>query len=269
VPTALGVAKAAHTARLMPQPGLRVIGRSAALAWLADAKASVVRILLVEDSPQVAEALRSALSARSFGVVTAGSVRAADEAFATQHFDIAVVDVGLPDGCGISWCRRARAAGCQIPVLFLTARSSVADRVAGLEAGGDDYLIKPFAIDELVARLRALARRGPRWTQSVRAFGSVVVDLDRRVMSVGGRRLALTPRELDIVAFVAWREGRVAPRDEILEAVWGEATDGAAASLEVLVARIRRKLAENGVPDALRTVRHVGYAWSLERSSHA
>jgi DNA-binding response OmpR family regulator len=226
-----------------------------------------VRILLVEDDPRVAEAVRAALTARAFHVVIAASERAADEVIAGQHVDVAIVDIGLPDGSGLSFCRRARASGHQTPILLLTARTSVADRVAGLDAGADDYVSKPFAIEELAARLRALARRGPRWTQSVRAFGPVVVDLDRRAVTVGGQRLALTPRELDLVAFLAWRDGRVLTRDEILGAVWGDASEGAAASLEVLVARIRRKLADCGVPDALRTVRQVGYAWSLERSS--
>jgi DNA-binding response OmpR family regulator len=153
--------------------------------------------------------------------------------------------------------------------LLLTARNEVRDRVAGLEAGADDYLGKPFSMDELHARIRALVRRGPRWAQAVRWFGPLVVDRDRRIVAVGGERLALTTREFDIVALLAWREGRVLARDEILEAVWGDATDRAAASLEVLVARIRRKLADRGVRDALRTVRHVGYAWELEHSKHS
>jgi DNA-binding response OmpR family regulator len=142
----------------------------------------------------------------------------------------------------------------------------VRDRVAGLDAGADDYLGKPFALDELVARVRALARRGPRWTESVRRFGPLVIDRDRRAVTAGDMRLPLTAREFDILALVAWREGRVVPRDEILEAVWGDASERAAASFDVLVARIRRKLAERGVRDALRTVRQVGYAWALERS---
>jgi len=228
-----------------------------------------VRILLVEDSARVAEAVGGGLRGRGHAVFVAGGVRAADDAFASQHFDVAVVDIGLPDGSGLDWCRSVRSAGSEIPILLLTARSDVPDRVAGLDAGADDYLGKPFSLDELAARLRALARRGPRWTESTRRFGPVAVDRDRRIVTVDGAPLALTPRELEILALLAWRDGRVVARDDILEAVWGDASEGAAASLEVLVARIRRKLAEHGVRDALRTVRHVGYAWALERSKHA
>jgi len=225
-----------------------------------------VRILLVEDSSRVAAVLAAGLRERSHTVIVAGTVRDADAALTRERFDIAVVDVGLPDGSGLSWCRNARKSGCEVPILFLTARNGVADRVAGLDAGADDYLGKPFSLDELLARIRALARRGPRWTESVRAFGPVLIDRDRRLVTVEGQRLPLTTRELDLVTLLAWRGGRVVPRHELLEAVWGDATESAAASLEVLIARIRRKLAEGGVHDALRTVRQVGYAWSIERS---
>jgi DNA-binding response OmpR family regulator len=227
-----------------------------------------VRILLVEDSERVAGAVVSALRAHGHAVVAAGGVRTADELFAAHHFDVAVVDVGLPDGSGLDWCRAARSAGSELPILLLTARNDVSDRIVGLDAGADDYLGKPFSIEELVARVRALARRGPRWTESVRRFGPIVIDRDRRVVTAGEARLAFTPREFDIVALLAWRDGRVLARDEILEAVWGDATDRAAASFDVLVARIRRKLAQLGVRDALRTVRQVGYAWALEHSKH-
>jgi two-component system, OmpR family, response regulator len=227
-----------------------------------------VRILLVEDSERVAGAVIAALRAHGHAVVAAGGLGAANELFETQHFDVAVVDVGLPDGSGLDWCRAARTAGSELPILLLTARNGVSDRVVGLDAGADDYLGKPFSIEELVARVRALARRGPRWTESVRRFGPIVIDRDRRVVTAGDARLPLTPRELDIVALLAWRDGRVVPRDEILEAVWGDATERAAASFDVLVARIRRKLSQHGARDALRTVRQVGYAWALERSKH-
>lgn len=220
----------------------------------------------MEDSPRVAGVLVAGLRERTHTVAVAATLGEADHVFAEQRFDIAVVDVGLPDGSGLSWCRKVRSSGCEMPILFLTARNGVADCVAGLEAGADDYLGKPFSMDELVARIRALARRGPRWTESLRTFGPVVIDCDRRLVTVAGQKLAFTTRELDIVALLAWRDGRIAARDEILETVWGDATARAAASLEVLVARIRRKLAEHGVHDALRTVRQVGYAWAIARS---
>jgi two-component system, OmpR family, response regulator len=227
-----------------------------------------VRILLVEDSERVAEAVGKGLRANGHSVVVAATVHAADDAFAAQHFDVAIVDIGLPDGSGLDWCRAARRGGNELPMLLLTANTGVSDRVAGLDAGADDYLGKPFALDELVARVRALARRGPRWSESVRRFDGIVIDRDRRIVTVGDARLPLTPREFDIVALLAWRGGRVVPRDELLEAVWGDATERVAASFDVLLTRIRRKLSEHGVRDALRTVRQVGYAWALERSKH-
>jgi DNA-binding response OmpR family regulator len=227
-----------------------------------------VRILLVEDSARVAETIGASLRQRGHSVFVAGGLRAADEAFASQHFDVAVVDIGLPDGSGLAWCRATRDAGSELPILLLTARNGVTDRVAGLDAGADDYLGKPFSVEELVARIRALARRGPRWSESVRQYGALVVDRDRRTIRAGESRLALTTREFDIIALLAWREGRVVSRSEILEAVWGEASERSAASLDVLLARIRRKLGEHGIREAVRTVRQVGYAWALERSGH-
>jgi DNA-binding response OmpR family regulator len=225
-----------------------------------------VRILLIEDTERVAQATSAALRSHGHTVTIAGSVRAADEAFAAQSVDLAIVDVGLPDGSGLAWCRAAREAGSSVPILILTARTSLNDRVAGLDSGADDYLGKPFAVEELLARVRALGRRGPRWTVSTRRWGDVVIDRDRRVLTVKDEPVALTPREFDIVALLAWRDGRVVARDELLEAVWGEASESAAASFDVLVARVRRKLADRGVNDAIRTVRQVGYAWARSGS---
>ncbi len=228
-----------------------------------------VRILLVEDSPRVTEAVGAGLRSRGHAVEVAGSVRQAHEAMASGgHYDLAVGDVGLPDGSGLDLCRAVRDGGQEMPILVLTARNDVSDRVRGLDAGADDYLGKPFSMEELLARMRALARRGPRWEQSVRRFGSVVVDADGRTVGAGEARLPLTSREFDIVALLAGRHNRVVPRDEILEAVWGDSTERAAASLDVLVVRIRRKFAEHGLREVLRTVRNVGYAWKLEPSKH-
>lgn len=225
-----------------------------------------MRVLLIEDSSRVAATVSAALRARGWTVATARGVEEANGIASEQSFDVAIVDVGLPDGSGLEWCAAARRAGTETPILLLTARTQVRDRIAGLDAGADDYLGKPFSTDELVARLIALSRRGPRWTESSRRYGELLVDRARRFVEFREKRLPFTPRELDIVMMLAWRDGRAVSRDDILESVWGEATERAAASLEVLVARVRRKLAEHGIRDALRTVRSLGYAWSLERS---
>jgi DNA-binding response OmpR family regulator len=222
--------------------------------------------LLVEDSARVVDVVAAALRACGHGVKVSGDCATALAELEGAAFDLAIVDVGLPDGSGLDVCRSARRAGYDLPILLLTAHNDVDDRVAGLDAGADDYMGKPFSSSELNARVRALGRRGPRWTESVRRFARLTIDRDRRTITAEEDRIALTPREFDIVALLAWRDGRVVTRDEILEAVWGETTERAEASLEVLVTRIRRKLAERGM-DAIRTVRQMGYAWALERSN--
>jgi len=146
----------------------------------------------------------------------------------------------------------------QLPILLLTARGDVRDRVAGLDAGADDYLVKPFAVLELLARIKALARRGPVVRDRSVTFGPLLVDLESRRVCVGGEEVPLTSKELAIIEVLAARPGRVLTRDHLIESVWGEVTESAAASLDVLVARIRRKLA--GGAAALRTLRGVGYA---------
>ena len=225
-----------------------------------------MRILLVEDSRRVVSVVCAALKNTAYSVTAASTCAGASRELAASSFDLAILDVGLPDGSGLDVCRQARSAGYDLPMLLLTARADVSDRVAGLDAGADDYLGKPFASAELVARIRALARRGPRWTDSRREFGTLLIDRDRRVIARGEAQLALTPREFEIVALLAWADGRVVARDDLLESIWGDATEGAAASLDVLLARIRRKLATRESGDVIRTVRNVGYSWALERS---
>jgi two-component system OmpR family response regulator len=225
-----------------------------------------VRILIVEDNPRVAEVVDAALRAAGHASTIVDRRSSAALALGSAHFDVAIVDIGLPDGSGLDVCRAARKEGLDLPILLLTARNEVRDRVHGLDAGADDYLGKPFSTSELVARVRALGRRGPRWTESVRVYRDIRIDRDRRLVVVAGTRLPLTPREHDIVALLAWRDGRAVSREDILESVWGETSERAAASLEVLVARVRRKLAERGVHDAIQTVRQHGYAWAIPRS---
>ncbi|HMI84592.1 MAG TPA: response regulator transcription factor [Polyangiaceae bacterium] len=226
-------------------------------------------MLLIEDDRRVAEVVAHTLRPFGHAVVSHGSHRAAVVAIADASFDLAILDIALPDGTGLDLCRMFRAQGLVFPILMLTARSGVAERVAGLDAGADDYLGKPFAPAELAARVRALGRRGPRWTESVRAFGDLRLDRDRRIVSRNDARIPLTPREFEVVALLAWRDGRVVSKDEVLEIVWGEVTDGAAASLEVVIARLRRKLDDRKTPSFIRTVRQVGYAWEPLRSKHA
>ena len=210
---------------------------------------------MVEDNARLSSVIARALRQAGHTVALAGTCTEARKEL--PHVELAIVDVGLPDGSGLDLCREARASGLDVPVLVLTARNGVADRVAGLDAGGDDYLGKPFAVEELLARVRALGRRGPRLAEARRSFGDLVIDRERRSVAKAGELVPLTPRELDLVVLLAWRDGRVVARADILEIVWGDTDERNAASLEVLVRRIRRKIGER----AIRTVRHVGYAW--------
>jgi DNA-binding response OmpR family regulator len=150
----------------------------------------------------------------------------------------------------------------QVPILLLTARGDIKSRVTGLEAGADDYLPKPFALAELLARVKALGRRGPIVRDRAVAFGGVVVDFEGRRVRIDGRPLPLTAKELAIVDLLASRRGRIVSRDELLESVWGELTESGRASLEVLVARIRRKLGPHA--SVLQTVRGIGYAFGYD-----
>lgn len=228
-----------------------------------------MRILLVEDSARVAETVTATLVREGHKVEVAGTCAAARTALQGAEYELAIIDIGLPDGSGLDVCRDARRDGHALPILLLTARTDVSDRVLGLDAGADDYLPKPFAPAELHARVRALGRRGPSYRDTVLRFGELVVDGDRREVTRNQVRIPLTARELDIVTLLATRRGRVVLRDEILDCVWGDISSSAAASLEVLVARIRRKIDEGSgsTGSCIRTHRTVGYAWQLEASS--
>ena len=178
-------------------------------------------------------------------------------------YDVVVLDWMLPDGSGVDLCRQMRETRCSVPVLMLTARTNVADRVAGLEAGADDYLRKPFAVTELLARLRALTRRGPRLAESVLRHGELEIDLDQRRLRVAGHDVPLTLREFQILELLLRRRGRVVTKTDILTSVWGAESAGAEASLEVLISRLRRKLGV-GEAAALRTHRGLGYSLSFD-----
>lgn len=217
----------------------------------------------------MAAAVTQTLRAEGHAVQHAATLAGARAELGQATCELAVVDVALPDGSGLDFCRSARSAGYDFPILVLSARAEVVDRVAGLDAGADDYLCKPFATAELIARVHALSRRGPRWTESTRDYGGLRIDRDRRLVTLEGAPVPLTSRELDVVTLLAWRDGRAVPKDEILDVLWGDRSETAGASLEVLVARIRRKLRAPSLPEVVRTIRNVGYAWAPEASKRA
>jgi DNA-binding response OmpR family regulator len=217
-----------------------------------------MRILVVDDHAPTRKLLERNLESASHGVKLAACCAQASAAAAMDRFDVIVLDVMLPDGCGIALCGKLRDAGIATPILLLTARGEVRDRVRGLGAGADDYLAKPFAVAELLARIHALGRRGPITRDRTVTIGALQIDLEARRVRVGGSVVPLTAKELAIVEVLTMRRGGTVTRSHLLESVWGDADEAAEASLEVLVARIRRKLGD--AAPLLRTLRGIGYS---------
>lgn len=216
-------------------------------------------VLVVEDDGAVRRSLERALPLHGFRVRAVGDGLEALAAIGREHPSVVVLDVGLPGPDGLRIAERLRADGDPVPVLMLTARDAVRDRVAGLEAGADDYLTKPFALEELVARLHALLRRGvvPDGPRRLRV-GDVVVDVDGRTVQRGDRAVDLTPTEFAILELLAATPGRVVTRERIVDAVWDDVEVGPNA-LEQHVAGLRRRLEADGSARVVHTVRGVGY----------
>lgn len=219
-----------------------------------------MRILVVEDSAEVRTFVEMTLRQAGFDVRGVATCAAAEAALREGGVAGVVLDWMLPDRPGIELCRAMRRDGDATPILMLTARGEVEDRVAGLDAGADDYLKKPFAAAELRARVKALLRRGPRLAEQVVHIGPVELHSGARRVVSSGREIPLTAREYDILEALARQRGRVVPRSSLLLSVWGTDDDAASASLEVLIARLRRKLGAAGAAEAIATLRGVGYS---------
>jgi len=208
----------------------------------------------------VRQALERALRLEGFAVATAaGGVEALD-AIGRMPPSAVVLDVTMPDLDGVTVVRRLRAEGVDVPVCILSARDEVADRVAGLEAGADDYLVKPFALEELSARLNALLRRRGANGAGPYVVGDVVVDARRHVATRSGRELDLTRREFELLETFTRHPGQVLSREQLLEMVWGYATSVETNVVDVFVGYLRRKLEGGGEARVLHTVRGVGWA---------
>jgi DNA-binding response OmpR family regulator len=215
-----------------------------------------VRLLLVEDHARLAASLSAGLAEEGFTVDVVSTGAGALARLERDDLDLVVLDLGLPDLDGAEVLARMRAAGSRCPVLVLTARDAVASRVAALDAGADDYLIKPFAFDELVARLRALARRatGPRWAPLV--GGAIALDDDLGVRA-GDQRVVLSPREHALLGYLLRRRGEVVGRGDLLREVFGYASDPGTNVVDVHLAHLRRKLAD--LPVTITTIRGAGF----------
>jgi DNA-binding response OmpR family regulator len=223
-----------------------------------------VRILVIEDHPPTRELLQGSLERAGYDVSVAARVSTALKTLEGDAFDVLIVDIMLPDGSGLDLCREIRSSGVTTPILFLTARGEVTDRVAGLDAGGDDYLRKPFALAELHARVRALARRQGLSPPSTLELGPARVDFTARRLARDGRDVPLTAREWEVLEFLASRRGHVVSREDLLEVAWHDTSRAASESLDVIISRLRRKLGREGDAGCIRTVRGQGYL--LERS---
>ena len=227
-----------------------------------------MRILLVEDEPDAARALAKGLREQTYAVDVVGDGEAACYQAAIADYDAVVLDVLLPLKDGLAVCRELRKEGASVPILMLTARDSVEARIQGLDSGADDYLTKPFAFGELLARLRALIRRGAR-PPLPELLQIADLELDTRAHRVlrGGREVPLTAREYALLEYLARRAGEVVGRAEIAEHVWDEHYEPFSNVIEVYVRRLRRKLDDPGSESLIRTRRGEGY--ELVRSRDA
>lgn len=223
-----------------------------------------VRILLVEDEPSAARMLAKGLREEAYAVDVAGDGERALELAFVNDYDLVILDVMLPRKGGFEVCRELRAAGSAVPVLMLTARDAVEDRVAGLDSGADDYLPKPFDFEELLARVRALLRRRPALYPEVINVADLFLDTRARRARRGGRDVELTAKEYALLEYLARRADEVVGRADIAEHVWDESYDPFSKVIEVFIQRLRRKVDEGHDLKLIRTRRGEGYTLTAE-----
>ncbi|MCL4313047.1 MAG: response regulator transcription factor [Actinobacteria bacterium] len=218
-----------------------------------------MRVLVVDDDPAVRRSLERALKLEGYEVELAEGGRQALNVLMDHSPDAVVLDLMMPEIDGLEVCRRLRAAGDWTPILILTARDAVDDRVSGLDAGADDYLVKPFALAELLARLRALLRRHGEDNSGVLRFADLTLDQASHEVSRAGKPLALTRTEFSLLELFLNNPRQVLTREVILDRVWGYDFQTTSNSLEVYIGYLRRKTEEGGLPRLIHTVRGVGY----------
>ncbi|MFD3374993.1 MULTISPECIES: response regulator transcription factor [unclassified Streptomyces] len=217
-------------------------------------------VLVVDDDPGVRQALDLGLGLEGFTVRLAEDGETALEQVAVRPPSVIVLDVTMPGLSGVDVVRRLRAVGRTLPVCMLSARDEVDDRVAGLAAGADDYVVKPFSIAELAARLHAMVRLHESTAERPLVVGDVTIEPARRTASRAGRDLRLTAREFDLLLALAHRPGQVLSRTQLLEQVWGYTWDVDTNVVDVFIGYLRKKLEADGSPRVLRTVRGIGFA---------
>jgi DNA-binding response OmpR family regulator len=220
---------------------------------------SQATILVVDDDPGIREALDRALRLEGFGVLLAEDGEVALESVASAAPHVMVLDLGLPGISGIEVINRLRSEGRDLPICVLSARDEVSDRIEGLRAGADDYVVKPFELEELVARLHALLRRRPDQISTPVQVGALRIDPARHQASVDGSDLELTAREFDLLEVLARHPGIVLSRDQLLEQVWGYTFEVEGNVVDQFISYLRRKIEATGGPKLIHTVRGVGF----------
>lgn len=224
-----------------------------------------MRLLLVEDDVMVASGIKLGLTDAGYTVDWVGSAERAEQALEKDSFDLAIVDIGLPGANGLELTQRLRARGIAMPVLILTARDALHDRVQGLDLGADDYMLKPFELPELLARLRALLRRSQAATSAVLAFGPLEMDTAHRRVQLAGAALELGPREWTVLEYLLLQAPKPVAKDKLLAALTGWDKEITPNAIEVYVSRLRAKLEPAGV--LLRSIR--GFGYRLEQANPA
>jgi len=218
-------------------------------------------ILIVDDDPRITDLLRRVLAYEGYSVASAASGSEALNRSLERPPDLVVLDIMLPGLDGLEVAQRLRTAGDNVPILMLTARDTVADRVKGLETGADDYLVQPFAPEELVARVKALLRRSQEERHEVLRFADVELDTGTRVAHRGAREIDLSPTEYELLALFMRRPRQVLTREIILDRVWGMDFEGSSNVMEVYIGYLRTKLEVEGESRLIHTVRGVGYVF--------
>jgi DNA-binding response OmpR family regulator len=224
---------------------------------------SAMRVLLIEDDPKAAKLLAKGLREEGFVVDVAATGEDGEDRAAVDEYDAIVLDWLLPDKDGLAVCRALRARDVSTPILMLTARDSVADRVSGLSTGADDYLTKPFAFAELLARIKALLRRSRATQSPVLRVGDLTLDPARRRAARGGVPITLTPKEYAILEVLMRSSGELVSRTRLTERVWDEASEVLDNLVDVHVSHLRKKLEHGGAPPLIQTVRGLGYRLGL------
>ncbi|HAC57515.1 MAG: DNA-binding response regulator [Parvibaculum sp.] len=221
-----------------------------------------MRVLIVEDNRRLSALIAKGCETAGFAADTCDDLEGARAALDTVRYDVAVLDLGLPDGDGLDLLASLRQKGSELPVLVLTARDALESRVEGLNAGADDYLLKPFAMEELIARLRALLRRPGQALGRKLTAGNVEFDTVAREVSVGGVPAVFSRRETDLLEILLRRQGRVVPKDAIEEGLYAFGDEVSSNTVEVAVHRLRKRLADAGADIEVHTLRGIGYVLS-------